>query len=355
MSLLKRHLFRSRTRWIVVAAVFAGAITALVSSNVLDGLTMGMVVFTCSGLNLDNVVFMAPFIGKLPHWGKILFLTVGLGITVAGVEIILPLAIVSAINHIGFAETFHVAAFHPKTYVVLQENSAQYIDAGSFTFLALLALTTIMSPRTVKWWAWAENRLALWGQNTLMAFAIVGVFVVGIGWLAPTKNRTVLLLVMLTVFVAFFIFKIAEQAIENKSKREGDAAQRSKSAALMLLAFITVLESVLNIDALAGAYAITDKFKVVVIGLIVSALVMRAMMFDASKINIEGEFKYIIIGASWAIMWLSVMLGLVVCGVPVPDMLIGVGGTVIILGSGVHSRRDKRAESQKTERVPAQA
>jgi len=355
MSLLKRQLFRSRTRWIVIAAIFAGAVTWLVSSSFLDGLTMGMVVFTCSGLNLDNVVFMAPFIGRLPHWGKILFLTVGLAITVAGVEIILPLAIVSAINHIGFVEAFHLAAFRPKAYVVLQENSAQYIDAGSFTFLALLSLTTIMSPRTVKWWAWAENRLALWGENKLVAFAIVGAFVVGIGWMAPTKNRTVLLLVMLTVFVAFFIFKIAEQAIEKKSKREGDAGQRSKSAACLLLAFLTVLEGVLNIDALAGAYAITDKFKVVVIGLIVSALVMRAMMFDASKVNIEAEFKYIIIGASWAIMWLAVMLLLVVCGVPVPDMLIGVGGTVIILAAGLHSRRDKKAESRQAKSVPVQA
>jgi len=150
---VRRQLFRSRTRWVVIAAVFAGAVTWLVSSNFLDGLTMGMVVFTCSGLNLDNVVFMAPFIAKLPHWGRIVFLTVGLAITVAGVEIILPLAIVSAINHIGFVDTFQLAAFHPKTYVVLQENSAQYINAGSFTFLALLALTTIMSPRTVKWWS----------------------------------------------------------------------------------------------------------------------------------------------------------------------------------------------------------
>ncbi len=280
--------------------------------------------------SFENAVVNSQVLGRLNAFWRKMFLTVGIAVAVFGVRLILPLVLVSTTSGHSLGFVLDSALHHPDVYARELLDAYPIIAAFGGVFLLMIGLRFFGEQKEVKWLNTIEAPLAEFNQPWWITslgslLAVLVIYKV----LAPHDNR--IALAGLFGAITFVVIKLLSQLLVRGT---GD----SKHSGWTQFLYLELLDASFSFDGVIAAFAITKEVLLIAAGLGIGALYVRSMTMHLLKGNTLAHYRYLVHGAHYAILALSVLL-LASIRLEIPELLSGVIGLVIIGAAFEHSRR----------------
>lgn len=351
----------------LVAAYFYGGWAAVAVTAILGIMEIS--------LSFDNAVVNARVLEKMSAFWQKMFLTVGILIAVVGMRLIFPLLIVSVTTGLSFADVITLALEKGDPHEVgtfghyLHDAHPQIAGFGGM-FLLMLFLDFIFEDRDIKWLTWLEKPLAKVGQLGNLSFVVALLALLGASTLAhePAVVLTAGLLGIVTYVLVNglgSLFEGSDEGIHGSSEdiAEGLARSGGPSGAALLTGkaaffsflYLEVLDSSFSFDGAISAFAITADPIIIALGLgAIGAMFVRSLTVFFVRQGTLDDYIYLDHGAHWAIGALAAIL-LVSVGIPVPEVITGLVGIVLIIAAFISSVVRNRRSATAGEDAASQA
>lgn len=287
-------------------------------------------------LSFDNAVINAKVLARMDEKWQRRFLAWGIPVAVFGTRFILPIFIVAAAAALSPLAIFHLALFDAAAYGEHLAGAHTAIAAFGSAFLFLVSLKYFFNERkTVHWIELVETHLSKWGGIEAVEIGIVLSVLLACAALAPQSAATLLVSGLVGV-VLFIAIEGLAQAFE---------MQEASAAGAALFVYLNILDSAFSLDGVVGAFAITSALPVIIGGLGIGALFVRAFTVALVRQKALESFPYLEHGAHYAIFGLAMAM-LIGIFVHVPETLTGLVGLVFVALAYWSSRREQRASMQ---------
>jgi len=308
-------------------------------------------------LSFDNAVVNARILEKMSDkWVKI-FLSWGIIIAVFGMRLLFPLLIVGVTTGLNPFQAFDLAMEKgnpetPGTYGYILHEAHPQIAAFGGIFLLMLFLDFIFEDRDIKWLQWLEAPLAKIGKIDYASIivALGGLLVIA----AEAHEHAITVMIsgvaglitylLVNALGGYFESRLEEdeERMEQRSKVAGVTKLVGKAAFFMFL-YLEVIDASFSFDGVIGAFAISTDPIIIALGLgFVGAMFVRSITVYLVRKGTLNDYVYLDHGAHWAIGALAVLL-IVSIAVPVPEVVTGLIGVVLIIAAFVTSIiRNKR-------------
>ncbi len=303
-------------------------------------------------LSLDNAVVNAKVMANMSEIWRARFLTWGMLIAVVGMRGILPVAIGSATSGIDPWTLLHLAIHDEHRYAQVMEAAHPLIAAFGGAFLMLVALAFFVDhEKELHWLPAIENPLAAiarWSSPPTFGVRsiLIGVTLLTIAcvsrWLPPTVSWPFMVAGLIGV-----VSWVLVDALGNMFKVDEAPGAVAKQGLAGFL-YLNVLDAAFSFDGVVGAFALTSKIFVILIGLGIGAMFVRSMTIYLVRQGTLAEYRYLEHGAFWAIAALAgVMLASPIFHIP--EAVTGLIGAFFIgaalLNSVVSNRRAAAAQA----------
>lgn len=314
-----------------LAAYFWGGLTAL--------FTVALLAVLETTLSFDNAVVNAKVLQRMePIWQR-RFLQWGIPVAVFGTRFVLPIFIVALAAGLGPLVVLELALFDPIVYGEHLESAHTAIAAFGGAFLLLVSLKYFFNDRkTVHWIVIIEKYLSRWGGIEAIEVALT-LFVLLSSALFVGGDRTATILVAGLIGVILFI---ATEGVAQAFEVQAGAAVAQSSVALFV--YLNILDAAFSLDGVVGAFAVTSNLLMIIAGLGIGALFVRACTVYLVRARTLENLPYLEHGAHWAIFGLALaLLGSIF--VHVPEPFTGLIGLVFIVFAYISSRREIRRKT----------
>lgn len=286
-------------------------------------------------LSFDNAVVNAKVLARMDaHWQK-RFLVWGIPIAVFGTRFVLPILIVAAAAGLSPVFVTLLAFSDPAEYGAHLAEAHVAIAAFGSAFLLLVSLKYFFNDRkTVHWIEVIERHMSRWGGIEAIEIAIVLIVLLVCAFLLPGEAAKILIAGLVGTVLFIVIEGIAQSfQVETNTGIVG--------AGLALFVYLNVLDSAFSLDGVVGAFAITSDLPVIIGGLGVGALFVRAFTVMLVRAKTLENLPYLEHGAHYAIfgLALSMIAGIFI---HVPEAITGLIGFVFIVFAYISSRREAR-------------
>jgi len=313
------------------------AVVACIAAYLWGGLaalfTVALLAVLETTLSFDNAVVNAKVLSRMePIWQR-RFLQWGIPVAVFGTRFVLPIFIVSAAAGLGPLVILNLAIFDPIQYGRYLEGAHSAIAAFGAAFLMLVSLKYFFNDRkTVHWIVVVEKHLSRWGGIEAIEVALALTTLLVSALIVPAEASTILIAGIIGV-VLFIVIEGVAQSFEIQA-----GADIAKSS-IALFVYLNVLDAAFSLDGVVGAFAVTSNLMMIIAGLGIGALFVRAATVVLVRARTLETLPYLEHGAHWAIFGLAAaMLGSLFVHVPEPFTgLIGLG---FILFAYISSRRE---------------
>lgn len=284
-------------------------------------------------LSFDNAVVNAKVLERMDAKWQQRFLTWGIPVAVFGTRFLLPIFIVAIAAGLGPWAVTKLAFFDSVRYGEYLDHAHTAIAAFGSAFLLLVSLKYFFNDRkTVHWIGIIENRLSRWGGIEAIEIALVLSILLVCAVLLPHEAATLLSAGIIGV-VLFIVIEGIAQSFEMNGVHP--AAALSGAA---LFFYLNILDSAFSLDGVVGAFAITTSLPIIVTGLGIGALFVRAFTIALVRARTLTTLIYLEHGAHWAIMGLALAM-LFGIFIHVPEPFTGLIGLVFVALAYVSSRR----------------
>lgn len=283
-------------------------------------------------LSFDNAVVNAKVLSRMSEVWQRRFLLWGIPVAVFGTRFVLPILIVAAAAGLSPVFAAQLAFFDSVRYGEYLEGAHTAIAGFGSAFLLLVSLKYFFNDKkTVHWIETIERYLSRWGGIEAIEIAFVLVILLICAFILPAEAAVLLISGLIGVIIFIVIEGIA-QSFEIETR----AAAAQAGAALFV--YLNILDSAFSLDGVVGAFAITSALPVIIGGLGIGALFVRAFTVALVRAKTLDELPYLEHGAHWAIfgLALAMLLGIFV---RVPEAITGLIGLVIIIFAYISSRR----------------
>ncbi|MEK7134080.1 MAG: DUF475 domain-containing protein [Patescibacteria group bacterium] len=287
-------------------------------------------------LSFDNAVVNAKVLGRMDVRWQRRFLVWGIPIAVFGTRFVLPILIVAAAAGLSPVFVTQLAFFNPVRYGTYLAEAHIAIAAFGSAFLLLVSLKYFFNDRkTVHWIVMIERHLSRWGGIEAIEIALVLAVLLGCAFLVPYDAATLLIAGLIGV-VLFIVIEGIAQSFEVET---GSIVATGGAA---LFVYLNVLDSAFSLDGVVGAFAITSALPIIIAGLGIGALFVRAFTVALVRAKTLDSLPYLEHGAHYAIfgLALAMLLGIFV---HVPEAITGFVGLVFVTLAYVSSRREMRS------------
>jgi hypothetical protein len=317
--------------FLTVAAIVA----ALATLGMGAALTVTVLIAIEIAFSFDNAIINAKVLERLSHFWQHLFLTVGIVIAIIGMRLLFPILIVVLTAHLGWHEVIKEALHQPTLYATHLANAHIAIAAFGGGFLLTLALYFLFDDeREVLWLEQLERRLQRVGGviflETALAAAVVGLA----GWSSDHSGEV--WRAGLAGVIGYTLLKLFTDGLD-KLTPQGRKTYTGWSAFLAFM-YLQVLDASFSFDGVLGAFAITSKVLLIVLGLGVGAVWVRSLTVFMVRRGTLKAYIYLEHGAHYAILTLAVAL-MASIFFDVPDAVTGLTGLGIIGASFLASRQ----------------
>jgi hypothetical protein len=285
--------------------------------------------------SIDNAVINAKVLERLSAFWQHLFLTVGMLIAIVGMRFVFPILIVMVTAHLPWATVIGDALHHPAVYGRHLQEAHAAIAAFGGSFLLTLALYFLFDDaRQVHWLKTFERTLQKVGGTIWLPPLLVAITVSLAARFVPDHGDTILRAGLIGV-ASYTAIKLFIDSLG----RLTPSGQKTYSGWPAFLAFmyLQLLDAAFSFDGVLGAFAITNKVLLIVLGLSVGAFWVRSLTVYMVRKGTLNDYKYLEHGAHYAILVLAVAL-LSSLFFDVPDVITGVSGLGVILASFLSSR-----------------
>jgi len=283
-------------------------------------------------LSFDNAVVNAKVLTRMsPVWQQ-RFLVWGIPVAVFGTRFVLPILIVAAAAGLSPIFVTQLAFFDAARYGEYLADAHTAIAGFGSAFLLLVSLKYFFNDKkTVHWIETVERYLSRWGGIEAIEIALVLVVLLVYSFIVPAEAATLLF----SGLVGVVVFIIIEGIAQSFEVETGPAAATAGAA---LFVYLNVLDSAFSLDGVVGAFAITSALPIIIGGLGIGAIFVRAFTVALVRAKTLDELPYLEHGAHYAIfgLALAMLLGIFM---HVPEAITGLIGLVIIVFAYISSRR----------------
>jgi hypothetical protein len=317
---------------LTIAAVLA----VLFTLGPLSAFTVAVLIAIEIAFSFDNAVINAKVLERLSEFWQHLFLTVGIVVAIVGMRLVFPILIVMVTAHLPWGQVINEALHQPNVYG--NHLAAAHIAIAAFGsgFLLTLALYFLFDDeREVLWLEQLEQRLQRVGGSILLPPLLAAIILSFIGLLAG-HHRAEVLRAGLGGVIGYAAIKLFIDGLDKLSPRK----QKTYTGWSALLAFmyLQVLDASFSFDGVLGAFAITNKVLLIVLGLGVGAIWVRSLTVFMVRRGTLNAYIYLEHGAHYAIL---VLAGALLSSIffNVPDAVTGIAGIGVIGASFMASRQ----------------
>lgn len=286
-------------------------------------------------LSFDNAIVNAKVLKRMDALWQRRFLVWGIPVAVFGTRFVLPIFIVSAAAALSPLVVTNLAIFDPVQYGRHLDEARVAIASFGGAFLILVSLKYFFNDRKiVHWIVVVEKHLSRWGGIEAIEIALTLSILLASALIVPHEAAKILIAGLIGVILFIAVEGIA-QAFELQA-----GANIAKSSVAFFV-YLEVLDAAFSLDGVIGAFAITSNLLMIIAGLGIGALFVRAFTIYLVRTRMLETLLYLEHGAHWAIFGLALaMFGSIF--VHVPEPLTGFIGLFFISFSYISSRREIR-------------
>lgn len=316
---------------VLVALLVAGPAAAL-STIVLIAIEIAF--------SFDNAIVNAKVLARLSRAWQSAFLTIGMIVAILGMRLIFPIIIVMVSAHLPWGQVINEALHHPDRYARHLAGAHTAISAFGGSFLLTLALYFLFDDaRDELWLVRLERPLQRLGGNIWLPPLVVALLV-GASSLF-SEHTAVVLRSGLAGVIGYTSIKLIIDGLDRVSPKQ----QKIYSGWPAFLAFLylQLLDASFSFDGVLGAFAISNKVLLIVLGLGVGAIWVRSLTVFMVRRGTLASYIYLEHGAHYAIFVLSVaLLGSIY--IEISNALTGIVGLGVIGASFIASRQALRVK-----------
>lgn len=342
----------------IVGHIYGGSamiITYLVSASLLAILEMSV--------SLDNAVVNAGVLKDMDEKWRHRFLTWGMLIAVFGMRLVFPIAIVSVAGGINavvnwsalfsgdftstalFGNTaLNLGLFNPEQYQTLLKSVNTQVMAFGGTFLLMVfARHFIDHEKEVHWIPAIGPVLSKVGKHSTARLAIPLILVAIFAQFVGAEKEVFVMSAMWGAITYLMV-----DGLGGLFEVEGAAASAGR-AGLAGFMYLEVVDASFSFDGVIAAFAITNNFIIIMLGLSIGAMFVRSLTIMLVEKGTLSEFRYLEDGAFWGIGWLVVAMFLHVLHIELGEVVVAGGAAAAIVLSVWHSvvanKREARLET----------
>lgn len=293
-------------------------------------------------LSFDNAVVNASILKTWDeHWKK-LFLTVGIFVAVFGMRLVFPIVIVAHTADLGYLEVWDLALQNPIEYSSKLVAHHAEISAFGGIFLLLVFLNFMLDEeKDVHWFRVIEEKLGLLGKIEAISIFIALLALMFFTSFVDQSAKLVVLVAGLWGIIVYVSVDIIGFLLE-KEEDEPSIADIVKKGSFGGFLYLEVLDASFSFDGVIGAFAITKDIIIIMLGLGIGAIFVRAITVYLVEKGTLDEYIYLEHGAHYAIGILALIM-LLGMELHIPEVFTGLVGIAFIVLSLYSSIKHKKA------------
>ena len=294
-------------------------------------------------VSLDNAVVNAGVLKDMDEVWRKRFLTWGMAIAVFGMRLVFPIAIVSVAGGIGPIQAIDLGLFKPTEYQALLKSVNTEVMAFGGTFLMMVfASHFINHEKEVHWIPALGPLLSKIGKHStakvFIPLVVIAIFASFLHCAEQTK------FIMSAVWGAVTYLMV--DGLSDLFDVEDGAATVGRTG-LAGFMYLEVVDASFSFDGVIAAFAITDNFLIIMLGLSIGAMFVRSLTIMLVEKGTLSEFRYLEDGAFWGIGWLVFAMFAHVVHIELGEATVAGGAAVAIALSVWHSVRANKREARE--------
>jgi len=342
--MLLRH-FRGPLLFTMVCFVLAAWYGLVSGGSLLAALEVLWIVMVLAvleiSLSFDNAVVNATVLQGMDELWRQRFLTWGMVISVYGMFVVFPLAIVAVAAGIGPIEAFRLSLSNPSAYEAIMHQAHTGIAGFGGAFLLLVGLKFFFdADKEIHWIALVEARLVRLATLPAAEAGVVLTVLCAISFTLPAPASGTYLIAGLMGMVIFLAVESLGQWLQRREARITLSGGVVRSG-LGGFIYLNVLDASFSFDGVIGAFALSNSMVVIALGLSVGAMFVRSLTLLLVRQGTLAEYHFLEHGAFWAIIALGIIM-LISVRWDVPETVTGLIGAVLIAASLGWSIRHNR-------------
>jgi len=292
-------------------------------------------------LSFDNAVVNATVLKDMDLKWRKRFITWGMLIAVFGMRIVFPLLIVAVIAGTGIIDAFRLAVFKPAEYANVLSSAHVSVAAFGGAFLMMVFLRFFIDKKkTVHWISALEIPLTRLGriEAVQMAIVLVVMFIV-----SKQIRGTEQVAFWVSGAMGLVTYVIADGigAVIGAGETQHNATAVMAKSGFASFMYLEILDASFSFDGVIGAFALTNNFFIIAIGLGIGAMFVRSLTIMMAEHGTLTQFKYLEHSAFWAIGALAVIMFLGAF-MHISEAATGTLSVVFIAAGIIHSVIEKR-------------
>lgn len=289
-------------------------------------------------LSFDNAVLNASKLKDMNDKWKQWFVRWGMLISVFGMRLVLPILIVSVLGEISPYEAVKMGLTDPKQYSEVLSSSHHIIASFGGAFLLMVALGFYLEEdKDTHWIKWIEEPLSNLGKFGIIGQSITTLLIIfGISFSTEGHEQLMFNISGVCGVVLFLAIHFLQEYLEGRDEKLASVAGTVVRSGIAGVLYLEILDASLSFDGLIAAFAISDMFLVIMLGLGIGAFFVRSMTLHLLDSGHLAELRYLEHGAFSAIFILAALM-LANFVVDVPEWVTGLLGVVLLGIAVLHS------------------
>lgn len=323
---------------VIVGEMYGGNSVAL--KFFISAMVLGLLEVAVS---LDNAVVNAAVLKDMDEVWRRRFLTWGMLIAVFGMRLVFPLAIVSVAGSMTPWETINIGLFEPKKYEEILKSVELQVLAFGGTFLFMVFSSHFIDHEKESHWIPVVGPLLskIGKHGTAKLFIPIVAILIFATFLAIEKQAAFLS----SAFWGLVTYLMVD-GLEELFEVEGGTETVAKNG-LAGFMYLEVLDASFSFDGVIAAFAITNNFVIIMLGLGIGAMFVRSLTILLVEKDTLATIKYLEDGAFWGIGWLVFAMFAGVMGYHLSEIAVAGGAALAIAAATIHSIVENKKEIQK--------
>ena len=294
-----------------------------------------------TSLSFDNAVVNATVLKDMDIKWRKRFITWGMLIAVFGMRILFPLLIVAVIAGTGIIDAFRLAVFKPAEYANVLTSAHVSVAAFGGAFLMMVFLRFFIDKKkTVHWISALEIPLTRLGRIEAVQMAIVLVVMYVVSKQIKGAEQVAF---WVSGAMGLITYVIADGigAVIGAGETQHNATAAVAKSGFASFMYLEILDASFSFDGVIGAFALTNNFFIIAIGLGIGAMFVRSLTIMMVERGTLAQFKYLEHSAFWAIGALAVIMFLGAF-MHISEAATGTLSVVFIAAGIIHSVIEKK-------------